>query len=298
MARHEAERHRPFRDIATGVLACLLLVVASACEEDPDPPPDTGITDYVALGDSHTAAPHTPEDDLSVPCYRSDTNYPHVLAELLPSTRLTDVSCSGASTAALAGEQMSRTISVPPQLDALSDDTDLVTINVGGNDENLFLDWAVTCAQVAATDPEGSPCADANRTPEGDALLDVVPRIKKNFAAALAQVKDRAPNARIVVVTYPRAFPDKGTCKLAAAYAKGDHAYINSIIKAVSDAMISAAKDEGVDWVDVYAASRGHDICSKEPWVNGITKDQTRANVLHPFPEEQAAVAQLIADLL
>jgi lysophospholipase L1-like esterase len=298
MTHHAAGRRRPRRQAVAGVIACALLLFVSACQDDENPPPDDGITEYVALGDSHTAAPHYPEDDLSVPCYRSETNYPHVLAKLLPNATLTDVSCSGATTAALTEEQMSRTISVPPQLDALSDDTDLVTVNVGGNDEGLFLNWAVQCAQLGPTDPDGSPCADASRVGPGDKLLDAVPQIKKNFAAVLRLVEERAPNAQVVVVTYPKAFPDQGTCKLVGPYATGDLPYINSLIKAVGDAMISVAKAQGVDWVDVYAASRGHDICSREPWTNGITNDQTRANVLHPLPEEQAAVARLVEALL
>ena len=271
--------------------AGLLVLSVAACEGDP--PDNDDVTQYVALGDSHTAAPHTPEGDLTVPCYRSDDNYPAVLAALLPDAVLDDVSCSGATTAAMTGEQDSRGTPVPPQLDALSDETDLVTVNVGGNDEGLSVGW-LNCYQLTASDPQGSPCADNNATFDGDVLLDKIPQIEDHLASVLEEVKDDAPNATIVVVTYPRVFPDQGTCKFAKVYSVGDHTYINTILETLSDAMIDAAKDAGVKWVDVYAASRGHDICSKKPWVNGDSKDWTRANFLHPFPEEQAAVAKLI----
>ena len=33
----------------------------------------------------------------------------------------------------------------------------------------------------------------------------------------------------------------------------------------------------------MYAASRGHDICSSDPWVNGRVTDRQRALAYHPF---------------
>lgn len=269
-----------------------IIISMTACQDEPGPPDDA--FEYVAIGDSHTAAPRTPETGLSVPCFRSDENYPHLIAKAMPQIRLTDVSCSGATSAALTGEQSSRGTPVPPQLDALSEETDLVTVNIGGNDSNLFLTWFTQCAQLAPSDPQGSPCADANRSAGGDALLDLLPGTQELFSAVLDEIKERSPDATIIVVTYPRPFPEQGTCELADTYAQGDLAYINTIVQTLGAGMIEAAKEAGVEWVDVFRASRGHDICSKEPWTNGIGSDQSRANWLHPFPEEQAAIAQMI----
>ena len=38
-------------------------------------------------------------------------------------------------------------------------------------------------------------------------------------------------------------------------------------------------------YVDLYALSRGHEVCSDEPWVNGRETDQARALAFHPFAE-------------
>ena len=57
-----------------------------------------------------------------------------------------------------------------------------------------------------------------------------------------------------------------------------------------------AAEETGSTYVDVWAASQGHDICSEDPWVNGAVTDQQRAAAYHPFAEEQAAVADLVVD--
>jgi lysophospholipase L1-like esterase len=276
------------------LLAGLLTIgTVSACQDDPPPPADDGIREYVALGDSYAAAPHLPDDDLSMPCARSADNYPALVADALGPMHLDDVSCVGAMSAHLTKAQVKEPSPVPPQLDALSDDTDLVTLTIGGNDKGLFPSWN-GCRQLTHTDPKGSPCADS----QGNSLLSRIPQIQANLTANLAEIERRAPNAAVVVVTYPQLFPDRGTCELTSAFARGDQTYINSIVKALSDAMIAAAQEAEVGWVDVYSASRGHDICSDKPWVNGITDDWTRANELHPFPEEQAAVTQLILDRL
>jgi hypothetical protein len=53
-----------------------------------------------------------------------------------------------------------------------------------------------------------------------------------------------------------------------------------------------------VEFLDVYAASRGHDVCSDDPWVNGRQTDTSRAAAFHPFPEGMAGVARALEDLL
>src|SRR3954449_4668189 len=59
----------------------------------------TAYDQYVAIGDSYTAAPLVPPTDGSTICLRSGVNYPALIAEAMPGTALTDVSCSGATTA-------------------------------------------------------------------------------------------------------------------------------------------------------------------------------------------------------
>src|SRR5699024_11469378 len=47
----------------------------------------------------------------------------------------------------------------PPQLDALTEETDLVTVGIAGNDFG-FADLLIDCAKRSITNPVGSPCAD------------------------------------------------------------------------------------------------------------------------------------------
>src|SRR6478672_1383292 len=92
---------------------------------------------YVALGDSYTAAPFVPLTQLSNGCLRSSDNYPALVAAGMPGTRLVDVSCSGADTASMTGIQRIEGADQPPQFDALTRGTDLVTVGIGGNDFHL-----------------------------------------------------------------------------------------------------------------------------------------------------------------
>src|SRR3954447_4121541 len=90
---------------------------------------------YIALGDSFTAGPLIPHrHGTPIACLRSDHNYPALVARLLEPAAFTDVSCSAATT-----EDMTRAQPVLfghniPQLDAVTRDSTLVTIGIGGND--------------------------------------------------------------------------------------------------------------------------------------------------------------------
>ena len=91
---------------------------------------------YVALGDSYTAAPGVPTTEQESGCLRSSGNYPSLVAAAL-GRELVDVSCSGASTPSLVEGQRVGDGTAAPQLDALTPDTSLVTLGVGGNDLDL-----------------------------------------------------------------------------------------------------------------------------------------------------------------
>jgi lysophospholipase L1-like esterase len=237
---------------------------------------------YVALGDSYTAGPLIPTSDLASGCLRSDHNYPTLVARQLGIEDFRDVSCSGATTADLTHVQ--RTFGdarIPPQLQALGPDTDLVTIGIGGNDLRLFGTLVGTCTQLRASDPTGSPCA--RRLARSGPDLDSATRtISAHVTTALRAIRARAPRATVVLVGYLRLVPDSGTCA-ALPLADGDYAQGRRISRILSRSLAQAAARAGTGFVDMYAASKGHDICSADPWVNGGTTDRRTAAAYHPF---------------
>ncbi|MDP2772051.1 MAG: SGNH/GDSL hydrolase family protein, partial [Nocardioides sp.] len=188
-----------------------------------------------------------------------------------------------------------------PQFDALTDEVDLVTVGIGANDFGLFNVLVYRCLQLASTDRAGAPCREANAAagPDGaDRLLAQVEEIEGRIEAVVAGIRERSPDARVVLVTYPKFLPTYGVCPDLVPLAKGDYAYVREVNLALVEAQRAGAEAGGAEVIDAYAASDGHDICSDQPWVNGIDTDPSRALAFHPFPEQQRAVADLLLELL
>lgn len=279
---------------------CLLATGCTSGHAEPPAHPDrTGpavaaFAHYVALGDSYTAGPFVPATDLADGCLRSDGNYPSQLAEKLHITDVTDVSCSAASTRDLAGRQhIYQDATVSPQLAAVHADTDLVTLGIGGNDFNLFATLVQECASLRGSDPAGSPCTDALAA-RGTDLVAQTDQIGTRVARSIRTVQQRAPDATVVLVGYPRLAPSHGSCPRLLPFATGDLAMADRVAAALNGALGGAARRTGVEFVDMYAASQGHDVCSADPWVNGRSTDRAAALAYHPFAAEMSAVADRI----
>lgn len=290
------------------VVAASLLVLAGCGSDagtttgsDPSAAPSTAPSSaaaagasYVALGDSYTAAPLVPDTAATGnPCLRSSGNYPALVAKALPDLTLTDVSCAGADSAAMIGVQRVGSESNPAQFDSLEPDTALVTIGIGGNDFGLYTSLLRDCASSSDVTAGGKPCTDAAAGGAAEDLTTIIPMVKDRISAVVAGVKARSPQARIILVGYPKFLPEKGACAQLPV-AAGDYDYVRSLNKGLNDQIGEAAKATGVDFIDVYAASDGHDVCSAEPWVNGKDTDPAAALAFHPFAVEQQAVAALI----
>jgi len=246
---------------------------------------------YVALGDSYAAGPRLGPSSGAVGCEQTQGNYPHRLAERL-GLDLTDVTCGGATTADLAGSQTPPNGEpVPPQLDALDADTDLVTIGIGGNDGKVFAELMTTCVGKAVEDRAGAPCT-AEGAPFRVKAERHLAKLPGRMADVLAVIAERAPKARIVVVGYPAAFPESGTCALLPL-ARGDYPFAREYISRVNDALAAAAEQAGATYVDVWAATDGHDICATDPWIAGLIPAQP-ALEYHPYAQEQTVVTDLL----
>ncbi len=125
---------------------------------------------YVALGDSYSAGPLIPVTDVADGCFRSDHNYPSLVAKALHA-KLTDRTCSGAETKAFTTAQYA---GVPPQQTALTKATSVVTVGLGGNDEQVFRTLTAKCPTLRASDPTGSPCEKALAVGGADQLLQAL----------------------------------------------------------------------------------------------------------------------------
>ncbi len=139
-------RSRPVHTCQLAVAVCAILVLAFAAQTAQAAP-----LRYVALGDSYSAASGVLPPDLSAPplCLRSIRNYPHVIAGET-GAQLTDVTCGAAETSHFFGSQYP---GVAPQLDAVKQDTQLVTMTIGGNDSGVFINTILACGSAGRVDP-------------------------------------------------------------------------------------------------------------------------------------------------
>ncbi|MGJ9422726.1 SGNH/GDSL hydrolase family protein [Aeromicrobium sp. CF3.5] len=276
-------------------LAAVALVMVSACTStasDPEPaettasaapstPAELG-TAYVALGDSYSAGPGIQPADTEQPqCFRSETNWPNLLADA-EGLDLADVSCSGATTeSALDGVGNE----IPAQLDALGEDTSLVTLGIGGNDGGLFSSLIQSCATAAATCQQYVD----QQAPE------VLSMISTNVADLLGQIAERSPDAQVALVGYLRLAPQTGTCELLGVPAEAaDDA--RRIEQGLEDALAAAATSADVPFVSMREVSTGHDVCAgDEAWVNGAQVTDGDGIVFHPRSAGMQAVAAEVA---
>ena len=272
--------------------------VVAVLSRTPAPAPAPAPVDYVALGDSFSAGPLVPDARSDPPgCFRSTNNYPAYLAGYLGVGSYRDVTCSGARTRDLLRPQrMVFGQTAPPQLDALSAGTDLVTVGIGGNDFGLFGSIVGTCGALRDSDPRGAPCRRSFiRRVDGrpvDTKARDARRVEDRVARVLRAVARRAPEADVYVVGYPRLLPDHGTCP-AVPFAAGDYAWGRRIQRLLNDSLRGAAERSGTTYVDLYAASRGHDACTgDQAWVNGSQTLFILAAGFHPIQSGMRGMAQ------
>lgn len=211
------------------------------------------VRNYVALGDSYAAGTGL-QEQTNADCRRSEGSYPSWIALTYRPAVFKDVTCSGATTRSLWNKEGS----AAPQVQALNQDTDLVTVTLGGNDLG-FSDVLTTCVLAGLTTREGTPCKD--RT-----VKDVeagFARLSTRLPDMLTDIKRRSPKARVVVVGYPNPFPaDGGSCGSSVPVAKGDVAWLHQTTNRLNIMLELAAFTKQAEYVDTSSVFKGRDMCS------------------------------------
>ncbi|MFC8447765.1 SGNH/GDSL hydrolase family protein [Kitasatospora sp. NPDC057223] len=273
----------------------------------PTPPPGP----YVALGDSYTSGlmigPQTGEPK---GCARSAVNYPSLVAGALglAGADFRDVSCSAARTGDLTGTQRTDGGTNPPQLDALSPATRLVTLGIGGNDAG-FVDVITECARqnlvqslmtgLGAGPAAAAPCRDHYTAGSGaDQVQRKVEAAGEQLAGVLREAVRRAPQARLYVVGYPALLPaDPAACApvLGDAVTPADLDFLAEKEQQLNAMLQRQARAAGAGFVDAAAASAGHDMCAGEQarWVEPPAPAPGLAPV-HPNARGQQGMAQAV----
>ncbi len=224
---------------------------------------------------------------------RSLLNYPHVIAGQI-GAQLTDVTCGGAQTSDFFSSQYQ---GVPPQLNALSKATRLVTMTIGGNDSNVFVNVVTDCGSAGlSTLGQGSPCKDRYGSSFDDTINNST---YPALVHALSAVHARAPHAKVAILGYPWIMPPSVGCFPIMPIAVGDVPYVRDIQATLNSAVSRAAAATGTTYVDFSVVSEGHDAC-QPIGVRWIEPAVTTTNpvIVHPNAlGESHMAAQTIATL-
>jgi lysophospholipase L1-like esterase len=204
---------------------------------------------YTALGDSYSSGvgTRTYYSD-SGSCYRGPKAYPVQVAARLGAP-LTFAACSGA-----------RVPDVLNQLGSLNASTALVTVSVGGNDAG-FADVITQCAL-----PWPWTCT-TDITNANNYIRNTLPGALNNL---YSQIRTRAPNARVVVVGYPRLFNGE-ECNLGARISPSEQSALNATADLLATTIAGRAAAYGFRFVDVRSAFTGHAVCDDVEWLNGLS---------------------------
>jgi lysophospholipase L1-like esterase len=230
---------------------------------------------YVALGDSYSSGLGTRSyDDDGSGCKRSPYAYPVIDASRLGAS-LTFAACSGAKVADVRNGQ----------LGGLRSTTRYVTVSVGGNDAG-FASVLLQCAQ-----PWPVTCWGAIDNAKAVIRSTLPSRLDGLYAA----IRRAAPNARVVVVGYPRLFNGE-QCNLAARISPGEQAELNATADLLAQTTKARAAARGFAFVDARTAFTGHSVCADVEWINGLSNPISES--YHPNRSGQAGYANLVEPVL
>jgi lysophospholipase L1-like esterase len=228
----------------------------------------TGLAEYVALGSSFASGPGITEHAEGSPalCGRSKDNYPHLLAAAR-KLALIDVSCGGATTDHVlrGGQYFQRA-----QIEAVTSETKLVTITIGGNNVGYMSNMmAAACANA----PDLVPWFWKKM-----GICKPIPpaEVEGKYATLEASMMDivrtarlKAPKARIVFLSYQAVVPPTGTCAalhMTETQADSARAMAGRLIETNRRVVASL----GIELFDVAALTTDHGVCAKDPWIEGV----------------------------
>lgn len=276
--------------------ALLVGLALTACTAEPDPAEDAAaptpepdpVQTYLALGDSY-AALGSRESPITGPevCQRSADNYPsHVLQDAQVEGQ--DVSCGGAVTDDVLEPWATETEEIPAQIDALTDDTDVVTLSIGGNDIGFGL--IVGCFVEAIESNQTSDCGTLLQESTDAQFAELPAQLDRVYEA----IDDRAPDARVIATGYMPLLAPGDECVEVAAISPADREWIISLTDELNQQVRDAAERHGGTAV-LPAGVENHTGCAEpaERWVDffGFATD---AYPMHPTSAGQKAMADTV----
>lgn len=252
-------------------------------------------TRHGALGDSYSSAEGNPSFETGTNvgnvngCHRSLRAYPRLLQSELDLGPTAFVACSGATTANITSTGQ---WNEPPQIDALSDDTEVVTLTIGGNDVG-FTDYAIACSVACGygSIPYNTIMGKIND-----------PDFKADLVATYEAILDEAPNADLYVADYPYIAEENATTCWGL-----DFSGAYDVQTALNDVIFDAVVEVGLNSNHIFMVQtnytgspfEGGELCgSGTPLFYGLVAPPNVEYSLHPNVAGQAAYAEVFEEAM
>lgn len=268
-------------------MAALALLACAHSEELPQG------ARYVNMGSSFAAGSGTgPAATNSVQrCRQSAVNYARLLAERL-NLSLEDVSCGGATSAHLIGPWNE----LPPQIEAVTPATRLVTITIGGNDLSLVANLMAASCEQGESIRAGSavfPCFSSRPVAE-----DAYAQLENNLRETARQIALRAPHARTIFIQYVTLVPQVQCAN--SRLSEAEAANLRAVASRLAAITAQAARESGATVLRVDEMSRNHTPCDADPWSVGFPTNynESQGAPWHPNRRGMAVIASQLETML
>ncbi|MEV0164150.1 lysophospholipase L1-like esterase [Nonomuraea fuscirosea] len=257
---------------------------------------------YVALGDSYSSGEgvydldKSPVNDGAARCHRATGSYvPLVAATYEFGGGTAFYACSGATTRQLLTGQHGQ----PPQITRVGPAASLITLSIGGNDAGFSKVLTGCIVKI----PWSSACVD-----QDTAVRRRIDELRTDMGKVLRELRVRAPGARVIVLGYPRPFPEHPVASVDNM-SVADQRWLNGMTRRLNDTVgaVVAEFDRGIaafgapgsaEYVDAYAAFSGHEVGQPQPYLNGLAVNMEELTVnarsYHPTGEGYRRFADLI----
>lgn len=273
-----------------GIGVCLagIALLFTACAQ-PSAPPEPEKMIYVALGDSY-AAMGSVEAGTTGPefCLRATDNYP---SQVMTDERVgvaVDASCQGAQIPDLLQPRVAGSGSLPPQVSTLDEDTDLVTLSIGGND--LGFGDIIGCVQRNLFSEPSVDCVAQLDAPVQERLSQLPAELERVYTAIAAATD----GAQVITTGYLPILTDSQECPEVAGISAAERAWVAEITTQLNEVLGVAARNHDADFV-LPEGFAEHSVCADpaQRWVD-ITGAQTGSYPMHPTAAGQAAMAKAV----
>jgi hypothetical protein len=279
--------------LVAGLGAVSLLIAGPVATAAAAPPPLV----YVAMGDSFAAGSLVLPASELLTCARSAINYASLIAQQVKPQAFRDVTCGGATTSHFANPQPGIvTGTAAPQYDALSSDTTLVTVGIGGNDIGL-VGLALSCVNLLPQ-PVGTSCKATSTAGGVDRLAQKIDAFAPTYGTVIEEIRQRAPKAKILMVGYPTGIKKGGCWPLVPVWGV-DADYLQAALTRLNLRMAEQAGAHGATYVDLATPSVGHDMCKSVTtrWIEGLVPNVV-TNGLVPLHPNAAGLRNAVPTIL